>query len=122
LRNKKLLGKTVAEACEAVNIIFNYNAIPKDPNPPFHASGVRIGTPGSTSRGMKEKEMKLIAKKINEVVNAVYETKARLKCTDLDERKKEVRQQLIEETKVLKSIQQEIKALCKQFPIIKSYL
>ena len=46
-----------AEAMEAVGIVINRNSVPFDPNPPFYPSGLRIGTPGTTSRGMKEKEM-----------------------------------------------------------------
>lgn len=62
LRNKNILGNTAAEALEEVGIIVNRNAIFNDPNPPFYPSGLRMGTPGITTRGIKEKEIKLIAK------------------------------------------------------------
>jgi len=58
LRNKGLIGNLAAEALEEAGIVLNYNAVPYDPNPPFYPSGIRLGTPGITSRGMKEKEMK----------------------------------------------------------------
>jgi glycine hydroxymethyltransferase len=54
-------GKDVQEALEAVGITLNKNAIADDPLPPFQASGVRLGTPGATTRGMREKEMEQIA-------------------------------------------------------------
>src|SRR3990167_6869129 len=56
LRNKELLGNTVAEACDLARIVLNRNGIPFDPNPPFYPSGVRLGTPGLTSRNMKKKD------------------------------------------------------------------
>jgi glycine hydroxymethyltransferase len=56
-----LLGNTMAEGCEAAGIVLNRNGVPFDPNPPFYPSGIRLGTPGITSRGMKAKEMKIIA-------------------------------------------------------------
>ncbi len=54
-------GKEVQENLEAADINLNKNAIPDDPLPPFKASGVRLGTPGATTRGMKEQEMLQIA-------------------------------------------------------------
>ncbi|MEE8395875.1 MAG: serine hydroxymethyltransferase [bacterium] len=54
-------GKEVQELLESVGITLNKNAIPDDPLPPFQASGVRLGTPSATSRGLKEPEMERIA-------------------------------------------------------------
>ncbi|MGB9911003.1 MAG: serine hydroxymethyltransferase [Microgenomates group bacterium] len=61
LRNKKISGKETAVILEKVGIIVNANSIPNDPGPPLKPSGIRLGTPAVTTRGMKEKEMKLIA-------------------------------------------------------------
>ena len=61
VRNKGLTGKKAEELLEAVNITTNKNTIPYDPESPFVTSGVRIGTPAVTTRGMKEAEMKEIA-------------------------------------------------------------
>lgn len=61
LRSKKLTGKEFAILLEEANIIVNYNTVPFDPNPPMDPSGIRIGTPALTTRGMKEGEMKKIA-------------------------------------------------------------
>jgi glycine hydroxymethyltransferase len=56
-----LNGQQVQERLEAVGITLNKNATPDDPLPPFKASGVRLGTPSATTRGMKEPEMLKIA-------------------------------------------------------------
>jgi len=65
LRNKNILGKEAAVALEKAGIICNANSIPFDPNPPARPSGIRLGTPAVTTRGMKEAEMKVIAGLIN---------------------------------------------------------
>ena len=54
-------GKPAAKALDRAGLECNYNTIPFDQRKPFDPSGVRIGTPSVTSRGMKEKEMKRIA-------------------------------------------------------------
>ncbi len=64
---KHLTGKDFAIQLESANIIVNYNTVPFDPNPPMNPSGIRIGTPALTTRGMKEPEMKKIAKWISEI-------------------------------------------------------
>ena len=68
LRNFGIDGKTAAVALEKSGIVVNANTIPNDPNPPFKPSGIRLGTPAVTTRGMKEEEMKMIAKWIKMVV------------------------------------------------------
>lgn len=61
LRNMELTGKEMQRRLDEVYITVNKNTIPGDPQSPFVTSGVRIGTPAVTARGMKEPEMKLIA-------------------------------------------------------------
>src|SRR3989344_2077703 len=71
LSNKKVNGALAAYALEAANIVLNKNAVPNDIMPPFYPSGIRLGTPALTTRGMKEKEMKKIANWINEVIEQI---------------------------------------------------
>lgn len=120
-RNKKILGNTAALACEASGIILNYNGVPFDPNPPFYPSGIRLGTPGITSRGMKEPEMRKIASYIDETLTAVAKTKKRLNITDEQERKRDIRKSLIDQTPELKEIKKQVESLCKRFPLNKVY-
>ena len=90
LRNKNIAGKEAADLLEEAGITINKNSIPFDPAPPFKPSGIRMGTPAITTRGMKEKEMKKIAGWINEVIS---------------------------NPKSAKKIRGEIKNLCKKFPL-----
>ncbi len=62
LRNKKVNGRVAAIALEKANIVLNYNGVPGDTMPPLFASGIRLGTPAITTRGMKERDMAKIAK------------------------------------------------------------
>ena len=71
MTNKKVWGKPMAQALDKAGIVANYNTIPYDTRRPFSPSGVRIGTPSVTSRGMKEPEMARIAAWIDEVVTSV---------------------------------------------------
>jgi glycine hydroxymethyltransferase len=66
---KKVTGREAQETLERASITVNKNAIPFDANPPAVASGIRVGTPAVTTRGMKEPEMRQIAKWIGEVLN-----------------------------------------------------
>ncbi len=68
---KKVTGKQAQEALERAGITVNKNAIPFDANPPAVASGIRVGTPAVTTRGMKEPEMRQIARWIAEVLHHV---------------------------------------------------
>jgi len=93
LRGTGLTGKEVEEALGRANITVNKNAIPFDPLPPTKTSGIRIGTPAMTTRGMKEDEMRKIAKLISKVIKNVGDEK------------------------VIESVRQEVIELCEQFPL-----
>ncbi|HMI82526.1 MAG TPA: serine hydroxymethyltransferase [Polyangiaceae bacterium] len=70
LTNKNVTGKVAAKALDRAGVVANYNAIPDDPRKPFDPSGLRLGTPAVTSRGMKAPEMKRLARFIDQVVAA----------------------------------------------------
>jgi glycine hydroxymethyltransferase len=67
--SKNITGKDAEKALERSGITVNKNAIPFDTNPPMTASGIRVGTPAVTTRGMKEPEMRKIGHWIAEVLN-----------------------------------------------------
>ncbi|NOZ57567.1 MAG: serine hydroxymethyltransferase [Calditrichaeota bacterium] len=71
LRNKGLTGRDAERALEAAGITVNKNMVPFDDQSPFVTSGIRIGTPAVTTRGMKEPEMELIGELINEVLTHI---------------------------------------------------
>ena len=70
LTSKNVSGKIAAKALDAAGIVLNYNAVPFDPRKPFDPSGVRIGTPSVTSRGMGTAEMLRIAEWLDRGVQA----------------------------------------------------
>jgi len=76
LRSSGVTGKEAEQLLEDVNITVNKNAIPNDPEKPMVTSGIRIGTPAATSRGMKEDDMKVIAEIIALAIKKKDDTKA----------------------------------------------
>ena len=94
--SKGVTGKEAEEALDKIGITLNKNMIPDDPRSPFDPSGVRIGVPAITTRGMKEKEIKIIAKWIKDAIE-----------NHKDE-------------KFLKKLHQEVIKLCRKFPIYKN--
>lgn len=74
LRKKEITGKKAEKLLEEVGITCNKNAIPFDPEKPFVTSGIRLGTPAVTTRGMKEEDMRQIADVINKTLTMPEET------------------------------------------------
>jgi glycine hydroxymethyltransferase len=88
-----LTGKVGEKALDAAHITVNKNTIPYDPNPPLVASGIRLGTPAITTRGMKEPEMDLVGDFIAEVLRAP------------------------EDAQVQAAVRGKVRALCERFPL-----
>jgi glycine hydroxymethyltransferase len=91
--SKGITGKVAEAALGKAGITVNKNAIPFDKNPPMVASGIRIGTPAVTSRGMREAEMDTMADLIARALAA----------TDNDA--------------VLTAVRSEVETLCRMFPL-----
>lgn len=91
LKDTEITGKELQNKCDSVYITLNKNAVPNDPRSPFITSGVRIGTPAVTTRGMKEEDMK-------EIADLIY-----LTAYDYDASQDKIRDRVI--------------ALCNKYPI-----
>jgi glycine hydroxymethyltransferase len=78
LTNKKVIARKAAKSLDTAGIVCNYNTVPYDPRKPFSPSGIRLGTPAVTSRGMREAEMKHIGRWMDEAVTHAGD-EARLK-------------------------------------------
>ena len=93
LRETELTGQLAEQTLEKAGITVNKNAVPFDPRPPMVTSGIRIGTPAITTRGMKEDEIDIVG---NFIVDALRN---------------------VENDKVLKNIKENVKELCLKFPM-----
>ena len=91
--SKGITGKVAEAALGKAAITVNKNAIPFDKNPPMTASGIRVGTPAMTTRGMKEAEMEQIGGLIARVLDTP------------------------EDDKAIAMVKREVEALCKRFPL-----
>jgi glycine hydroxymethyltransferase len=91
--SKGITGKVAEAALGKAGITVNKNAIPFDKNPPMVASGIRIGTPAVTTRGMREREMERIGEFIARVLAAP------------------------EDMPVVATVKAEVEALCREFPL-----
>lgn len=115
LRPLGLSGNVVAEALEKAGIVVNKNSVPNDPAPPFYPSGIRLGTPGVTTRGMQEPEMKIIAGWILKVIDHIKNEKLPEGKEERKEFMKDFRAK-IENDNFLNETSAEAKDLCKKFP------
>ncbi|MBW7955845.1 serine hydroxymethyltransferase [Patescibacteria group bacterium] len=110
------LGGQVSYAMDVAGIYANRNTVPTEPSSPFYPSGVRLGTPLVTSRGMKEKEMKKIGKWIAQVVRHVQKYELPQDKKLRSKFLKEFRAEADQDLKLLE-IAQQVKAMCKKFPL-----
>ncbi len=93
LTDKNISGKDAAARLDKANITVNKNLIPFDQKSPFVTSGIRLGTPAVTTRGMKEPQMREIARLINEIISKPYDIE------------------------VLKKVKSDVKKLTDKFPL-----
>lgn len=116
LRNKNVNGAVAALALEVAGIVVNKNGVPNDTNPPFYPSGIRLGTPAITTRGMKEAEMVKVAKWINEAINEAQKYQL---PSSKEERREFMQKFKIEifKNKQLLQIAKEVKTLCQNYRI-----
>jgi glycine hydroxymethyltransferase len=114
-------GIFVSDAMEAAGMTANKNIIPKDPGSPFYPSGVRLGTPALTSRGMKEAEMDKVGAWIARTVEEVKTMRLPQDPKERTEYLKKFKAD-IANNQNLKKIHEEIKVLCAAFPIPDSFV
>jgi len=98
LRNKNVSGKKLAKALDRARIVTNYNTTPLDPGHPSNPSGLRLGTPAITTRGMKEEQARQIADFINRVVENIDNESA------------------------IEEVGKEVLLLCSQFPVPEHFI
>lgn len=110
------LGKQVAYAMDVAGIYANCNTVPNEPVSPFFPSGVRLGTPLVTTRGMKEKEMKKIAHWIAEVAKHVKQYELPKQKVGRFKFIKEFKK-IADNDQFLLDIFEEVKALTKNYPL-----
>lgn len=111
------LGAQVSFAMDVAGIYANKNTVPNEPVSPFYPSGVRLGTPLVTTRGMKEKEMANIGNWIADVVEEVKSAEMPREQEKRKEFLKQFKKDALKNPKLL-SIRQEVKELCTQFPLL----
>jgi glycine hydroxymethyltransferase len=93
LRSKGLTGKQAEQALDKAGITVNKNTVPRETQSPFVTSGVRIGTPAVTTRGMREPEMRRIADLIDQVLSS------------------------IDDARVAQGVREQVRALTARFPL-----
>ncbi len=98
LTSRGLTGKEALDTLDKAGIVVNKNMIPFDTQPPAIASGIRVGTPGVTTRGMKEEQMKVIARLISQTL------------------------QEIDNTDKLNRVKAEVRDLCQEYPVYQERL
>ncbi len=116
LQRQQVSGKLAAEALEVAGIVLNFSLVPYDPMPPFYTSGIRIGTPALTTRGMKEKDMVKVG---NWIAQVIKEVEGYILPADKEGRLellRKFRAEIVKNKNLLK-LQKEITSFAKKFPV-----
>jgi glycine hydroxymethyltransferase len=96
LIDKNITGKDADAALGRANITVNKNAVPNDPRSPFVTSGLRLGSPASTTRGFKEAEMRMVANWIADILDSLGDES------------------------VVDAVREQVKTLCARYPVYRS--
>jgi glycine hydroxymethyltransferase len=109
-------GVFLQEALDRVGITVNKNTIPGEPSSAFYPSGIRLGTPAATTRGMREREMEQIAGWIAQVAEEIEPFKL---PDGREERTAEIRRfrKTIQESARLRKVREDVRAFCLRFPV-----
>ncbi len=110
LRNKQRTGKVVEKALDKAHITVNKNMVPFDTESPFTTSGIRVGTPFLTTRGLKEEDVREVARLMDKIISSI-------KTNELP-KKGEIDETVIDST-VIAEVKEKVKTICNRFPLIK---
>jgi len=108
LRNKGKTGKVVEKALDKAHITVNKNMVPFDDQSPFVTSGIRIGTPFLTTRGVNEEDCRKVANLVDKIVTAI-------KTNDIP--KGGIDSTVIDDT-IIDEVKAEVKVICEKYPLI----
>ncbi|MGH7538381.1 MAG: serine hydroxymethyltransferase, partial [Gemmatimonadales bacterium] len=109
-------GVFMQEALDAVGITVNKNTIPGEPSSAFYPSGIRLGTPAATTRGMREPEMR----QLSDWIARVREEAQKFQLPEDREARSQVLRQFrawIKDNRRLGAIREEVRVLCRRFPV-----
>jgi len=109
-------GVFVEKALEAADINVNKSTVPNEPSVPYYPSGIRLGTPAVTSRGMKEKEMEITGKLIAKIVKEFATTDMPETKEERNAKVKEFKEKIKDNPFVLE-IKKEVNAMASKFPV-----
>jgi glycine hydroxymethyltransferase len=116
LRNKGVNGAIAAFALEVANIVVNKNGVPNDTMPPFYPSGIRLGTPAITTRGMKEADMQKIGEWITKAIEHVRDKKLPPNREERSKYFSELKKELLTDKRLLE-IGRQVRAFARRFPL-----
>ena len=108
LTREPILGKKFARALDWAGIVANFNTMPQETRPPADPSALRLGTPWATTRGLKAREMKLVAAWLREVMDL---------CAPWGQLSFDEFEEHVQQAAGIKRIAREVRSLCRQYPL-----